>query len=735
MCPKRKRKGISVMKHQAAPLLSIGIIFKDDIRCIERCLKALQPLRDAAPCELIMADTGSTDGSREIAEKYADVVFDFPWVDDFSAARNAVVDRASGVWYLSVDTDEYLKEDVSQLVQFLAASGQAKFQAATVVVRNHNRYEMDDIYDDFMALRLVRRSIGVRYEGAVHEHWEFSGHVKVFALSKVIFDHDGYVETCNGSEAGKAKRERNLKLIRETLEKKPNDLMAHMQLIESGWTEPDYLDQVRESVELVKAKTPGWEKAGPPLLRYAVYAADSKKLPELDEWIQLAEEWFPESMYTRLDVAYILISRSWTEQDYPECIQQGNRFLEAMEDYRKGKDLDARMFSTLKTANDSVEQSIKIIVAGAYQCEGQTEQALKLLEEVDCTQLTAKYTSDLLKVVQDIQLKTFADTSSLIVSIWDGISKPEPSQRRADERQKAFVQVAGTALEPKTREEEENLTDLCRNRYTVYRPLRGKCEPGTAAVILEMQDAQELDAALAEVENWNWFSIHALRHALEHGAQFPLPEKPLNIEEMDSLAARLSKAKESMISLACGAVQKDYKANRQVLTWVRSLVMLAVRVFGWNAEDADVEAGMTLARAFAQVEKEFLPFCYTPQLLCRENLFVLSPMHRFGWYCAQAFDALDAGDAAGYVHMLREGLAVCKGVKDMVEFLIDHTPKLQAPQPSAELTALAEQIRTVLSAYLPDNPAVLAIKNSEAYQQVKHLIEGLEVPVVGGLAQ
>ncbi len=80
------------------PLLSIGIIFRDDIRCIEHCLKCLQPLRDKVPCELVMADTGSTDGSREIAEKYADLVFDFPWINDFSAARNAVMSRCSGDW-------------------------------------------------------------------------------------------------------------------------------------------------------------------------------------------------------------------------------------------------------------------------------------------------------------------------------------------------------------------------------------------------------------------------------------------------------------------------------------------------------------------------------------------------------------------------------------------------------------------------------------------------------------
>ena len=94
------------------PLISIGIIFKNDIRCIERCLKALQPLRDAVPAELVIADTGSTDGSREVAEKYADILIDFPWIDDFAAARNSVLKRCSGKWFMFVDTDEYLDEDV-----------------------------------------------------------------------------------------------------------------------------------------------------------------------------------------------------------------------------------------------------------------------------------------------------------------------------------------------------------------------------------------------------------------------------------------------------------------------------------------------------------------------------------------------------------------------------------------------------------------------------------------------
>ena len=80
------------------PVLSIGLIFKNEIRCLERCLQSLEPLRQAVPCEVVMADTGSEDGSRAVAEKYADIIIDFPWVNDFSAARNAVMDRASGEW-------------------------------------------------------------------------------------------------------------------------------------------------------------------------------------------------------------------------------------------------------------------------------------------------------------------------------------------------------------------------------------------------------------------------------------------------------------------------------------------------------------------------------------------------------------------------------------------------------------------------------------------------------------
>ena len=74
-------------------------------------------------------------------------------------------------------------------------------------------------------------------------------------------------------------------------------------------------------------------------------------------------------------------------------------------------------------------------------------------------------------------------------------------------------------------------------------------------------------------------------------------------------------------------------------------------------------------------------------------------------------------------------------MKPMAEFLTKHTPELHTPAPNEELLALAEQVRTLLASFDPSDPAVAAVKASEAYQKVAHLIEGAEACVFGGLTQ
>ena len=64
---------------------------KNEVDVLERCLESADELVD----EIIIVDTGSTDRTRKIAARFTDKIFDFPWRDDFSAARNESFSHAS----------------------------------------------------------------------------------------------------------------------------------------------------------------------------------------------------------------------------------------------------------------------------------------------------------------------------------------------------------------------------------------------------------------------------------------------------------------------------------------------------------------------------------------------------------------------------------------------------------------------------------------------------------------
>ena len=59
--------------------------------------------------EIVVVDTGSVDRTREIAREFGARVFDFVWVDDFAAARNAALARATGDYAFWLDADDVVE--------------------------------------------------------------------------------------------------------------------------------------------------------------------------------------------------------------------------------------------------------------------------------------------------------------------------------------------------------------------------------------------------------------------------------------------------------------------------------------------------------------------------------------------------------------------------------------------------------------------------------------------------
>jgi tetratricopeptide (TPR) repeat protein len=100
--------------------VSLCVIARNEADNLPACLGPLEPLVD----ETIVIDTGSTDSTREVAESCGARVFDFPWCDDFAAARNESLRRATGDWILWMDADDRLDADnARKLAELLEGLG------------------------------------------------------------------------------------------------------------------------------------------------------------------------------------------------------------------------------------------------------------------------------------------------------------------------------------------------------------------------------------------------------------------------------------------------------------------------------------------------------------------------------------------------------------------------------------------------------------------------------------
>lgn len=212
--------------------ISVCMIAKNEERYLEECLKRIKPYG----FEIVVTDTGSTDKTREIAAKYADKVLDFPWVNDFSAARNYCAEHASNPWIIVLDCDEYVESIDMKVLRILMqkmpkAAGNLRLK---VLVKNQN----DEIqYTTEEVTRCYNRNY-YRFDGAIHEQiipieWiekKVSNQVLQAFLLPMDVVHQGYVLSKEGM---REKQERNLTILQEALKKEPDDAYLQFQYAQS----------------------------------------------------------------------------------------------------------------------------------------------------------------------------------------------------------------------------------------------------------------------------------------------------------------------------------------------------------------------------------------------------------------------------------------------------------------------------------------------------------------------
>jgi GT2 family glycosyltransferase len=219
--PRGRRVGLSPRPLPAAPSarprVSLTMIVRDEEANLPGCLESIRGLFD----EIVLVDTGSTDRTAEIARSFGARVSEFAWVDDFSAARNAALARATGDYAFWLDADDVVDPPQRRKLRELFDGLRPGDEAAYVV-----RCACDPEPDGSGAtvvdhVRLFPLREDVRWTYAVHEQILPSlrrAGVPV-RWTEVTVRHTGYADP----QARGRKLDRDARILERELAGRPGD--------------------------------------------------------------------------------------------------------------------------------------------------------------------------------------------------------------------------------------------------------------------------------------------------------------------------------------------------------------------------------------------------------------------------------------------------------------------------------------------------------------------------------
>ncbi len=211
---------------RSAPTIALCVIARDEEERIATCLDSARPFVD----EVVVVDTGSADGTVELARARGARVELFPWCDDFAAARNAAIGAARADWILMLDADEELEAESGPVLRRLVAEAPASLHCYTPPIRSVVNPERPDGYVTSFHARLFRRLPDLRFAGAIHEDLRYRGGaepVRGALAAELRIRHSGYLKE---HYATRAKDARNTRLLAQQLAQRPDDPLLHFYM-------------------------------------------------------------------------------------------------------------------------------------------------------------------------------------------------------------------------------------------------------------------------------------------------------------------------------------------------------------------------------------------------------------------------------------------------------------------------------------------------------------------------
>ncbi|MDY7034254.1 MAG: glycosyltransferase [Thermodesulfobacteriota bacterium] len=369
---KRKKK-TSVKKHKKNPThelrgsnkkpsISACMIVKNEEHYLDKCLKSLKDVAD----EIIIVDTGSEDGTVEIARAYTDKIYFHPWENNFSKHRNQSISYATGDWLFIIDADEELLQD--DIPVLLKAVNDHQIDAImTQIVSKFKKGESESVHN---SERIFRNNGVIHYEGRVHNRTVGIKNAKVYPI-RII--HYGYGQNVVQS---KRKFDRTVSLLRMDLDDDPSNPRTHHYLGCSYMSEgmfKESLDASLTAIRLANAK-----KDDNMLYLWSRYNAAMSyyRLNKLDKAEEMAKTSLKKSP-NHIDAHFILILVYFDQNRWRHLVEHGNEYIRLIRFLRESPEA----FNNLVNCSVNEEWNVYILIGIAHfelDQTGKAEDAFKM---------------------------------------------------------------------------------------------------------------------------------------------------------------------------------------------------------------------------------------------------------------------------------------------------------------------------------------------------------------------
>ncbi|WP_156940188.1 tetratricopeptide repeat-containing glycosyltransferase family 2 protein [Caldanaerobius polysaccharolyticus] len=307
------------------PLISLCMIVKNEEANLPRCLDSVKDIVD----EIIIVDTGSTDNTIKVAQRYGARVFSVQWHDDFSEARNVSIEKARGKWILFMDADDELDCEDKRKIKDLLIDGVEGYFFKTINYVGKSPGVEAALNMNF---RLMRNRPEYRFVYPIHEQiaaviQKVKPDAKLINADIKVY-HYGYLDD---EVAIKDKRERNMRIIRKVLEKNPFDAFMRFNMGNEYFALCDYekaLNEYALSLKNTREKTGYLSKL---YVRMVLCYSELKRYDEALNIIDVGLKDYPSLTDLVFLGGYIHhVNKRYTiaERLFKRCIEMGEAPLE-----------------------------------------------------------------------------------------------------------------------------------------------------------------------------------------------------------------------------------------------------------------------------------------------------------------------------------------------------------------------------------------------------------------------